>query len=87
MEKICGENKIKEILLLDDMYKKSVLWALTGIKCKERLSKTYLEKENDLRLEREQQKWSLLRYEKVWKENWRRVRYKKEFESDLRGRW
>ena len=87
MEKICGENKIKEILLLDDMSKKSVLWALTGIKCKERPSRTYLEKEKQLRFERERQKWSLLHYEKVWKENWRGVRYKKEFESDLRGRW
>ena len=34
------ENKIKEILISDDMYKKSVLWALTGIKCQGRLSKT-----------------------------------------------
>ena len=49
-----GENKIKEILLLDDMYKKFVLLALTGIKFQGRLSKTYLEKEKDLRFEREQ---------------------------------
>ena len=30
-----GENKIQEILLLDDMYKKSVLWDLTRIKFEE----------------------------------------------------
>ena len=48
-----GENKIKEILLLDDMYKKFVLLALTRIKFQGILSKTYLEKENDLRFERE----------------------------------
>ena len=59
-----GENKIKEILLLDDMYKKFVLLALTGIKFQGRLSKTYLEKEKDLRFEREQLRRYIVHYRK-----------------------
>ena len=73
-----GGNKIKEMFLLDDMYKKFVLWALTGIKMS-RLSKIYLEKERDLRLET----WDL-RFERercciteeVWKENLVKFRVK-----------
>ena len=64
------------------MYKKSVLWTLTGIKCKERPSKTYLEKEKDLRFEREQLRWSLLTTalpKKCGKKT------EKEFDSDLRS--
>ena len=77
MGKICGENKIKEILLLDDMYKKSVLLALTGIKCKERSSKLILRKGKtwDLRGSGWDNVYCIT--EIVWKENWGGVKFKK----------